>query len=73
MAQTDFGTAVKKALVDKHMTQRALAASLGINREYLSHIVTGRKPGKKYRAAIIIALELEGFDQEDISSARRAS
>ncbi|MCD7948281.1 MAG: helix-turn-helix domain-containing protein [Oscillospiraceae bacterium] len=70
---SDFGAAVKKALIDKRMRQIDLAELVGIPPAYMSHIITGRKSGAKYRPAIIRALDLEEFGSEDKPPSSRAS
>lgn len=56
---TKFGLAVKKRLWERGMTQKALAAAVGVNRDYLSQILYGLKPGKKYKGKIAALLEIE--------------
>ena len=56
---TPFGVAVKKALIDKGMTQDMLASMLRTDKRYLSDILYGRKSGKKYKASIVSILGID--------------
>lgn len=56
---TPFGREIKKALVDKEMTQRQLAAEIGVAPAYINHIIFGERPGAKYKQQIITALGLK--------------
>lgn len=47
---------VKKELIDLGMTQRELAQEIGMNENYLTDMLNGRKPGDKYWAQIEYAL-----------------
>lgn len=47
-----FGVEVKKRLIELDMTQRELAKKIGVNENYLTDILRGRRSGKKYQAAI---------------------
>lgn len=49
---TPFGLAIKKRLLDKGMTQKELADSLGIKGCYLTEILYGIRAGWKYREQI---------------------
>lgn len=49
---TPLGKAIKKRLIDLDMTQVELAALLGVNKNYVTRIMTGERSGKKYRKAI---------------------
>lgn len=51
-----FGKEIKIRLIELNMTQRTLADKVGVNENYLTDIVNGRRSGKKYRAAIIAVL-----------------
>lgn len=53
-----FGISVKKRLVEMNMTQRELAKEIGINENYLTDVLKGRRSGKKYREAIIKRLNI---------------
>lgn len=55
---TPFGRNIKKALVDMGMTQRQLAAEIGVAPTYISNIIYGERPGDKYRQKIISVLGL---------------
>lgn len=56
---TPFGVAIKKALIDKGMTQVELAEAVGADAKYINLIIHGERSGKKYRDGIIKILELE--------------
>ena len=56
---TLFGRLVSKALIDRDMTRRALAAAVGISPQYLSYILNGTRSGKRYIEAIARVLELD--------------
>lgn len=56
---TPFGAEVKKALVDKCMTQTELAANVGASPKYINLIIYGERSGEKYIPAIIALLELD--------------
>lgn len=60
---TPFGKAIKKALVDKEMTQVELAERLGMSPKYLNLIMIGDRSGEKYRNAISILLDLEEYEE----------
>lgn len=54
-----FGKQIKKKLIDKNMTQRELAAKLGMQYKYLNYIIQGDKTGTKYEPAICKLLGIE--------------
>ena len=56
---TPVGRRVSKALIDRDMTRRALAAAVGISPQYLSYILNGTRSGKRYIEAIARVLELD--------------
>lgn len=56
---TPLGKKIKKRLVDLDMTQRDLAALLGVNAPYITKILTGARTGAKYRKQIA---EILGID-----------
>lgn len=56
---TPFGAEIKKALVDKRMTQRELAGELGIAPCYLNFILHGERPADKYLPNIIAVLGID--------------
>lgn len=56
---TPIGRLVSKALIDRDMTRRALAAAVGISPQYLSYILNGTRSGKRYIEAIARVLELD--------------
>lgn len=56
-----FGREVKKRLVELNLTQRELAKLIGVNENYLTDILRGRRSGKKYREAISRVLDLDVF------------
>lgn len=49
---------IKKALVDREMTQRQLARMVGMNENYLTDVLNGRKAGTKYLNEIEEILEI---------------
>ncbi len=55
---TPMGVKIKKALIDKGMTQVQLADQLGVNPRYINHIIHGERSGRKYMNEIIRILEL---------------
>lgn len=57
---TPLGKEIKKRLIDMGMTQKELAAMLGVKRAYISRIMYGNRTGKKYRKAIA---EILGIDE----------
>ncbi|HHW39119.1 MAG TPA: helix-turn-helix transcriptional regulator [Bacillales bacterium] len=56
-----FGVRVKKRLIELNMTQRQLAKNIGVNENYLTDILNGRRSGKKYidRLTKTLALDIE--------------
>lgn len=56
---TPFGAEIKKALVDKRMTQRDLARELGIAPCYLGFILHGERPAERYLPDIIAILGID--------------
>ena len=61
---SDFGKQIKIKLVELNMTQRALAKKVGVNENYLTDIVNGRRSGRTYRAAIMATLSIETNESE---------
>lgn len=57
---TVFGKEIKKALIDKDMTQRELAREINVNENYLTDIINGRRSGAKYKNKIIETLFSKG-------------
>lgn len=57
----DFGAEVKKALIDKRMTQVDLSREIGISPQHLQAIIYNRRPGACYRGKIIDILKLEEY------------
>lgn len=49
----NFALYVRKRLLELNMTQRQLARDIGMNENYLTDILNGRRSGKKYREAIV--------------------
>lgn len=49
---TPWGKLMKKRLIDLEMSQVELAALLGVNKNYITRIMTGERAGTKYRKAI---------------------
>lgn len=58
MADKRFGKEVKKALVDRDMTQLELARLLGCHHRYLGLIVNGQRGPGKYEQRIRSILDL---------------
>lgn len=56
---TPLGKKIKKRLVDLDMTQRELAALLGINPVYITKIMNGSRTGAKYRKQIAKILKFD--------------
>jgi DNA-binding XRE family transcriptional regulator len=56
-----FGMEVKKRLVELNMTQRELAKKIGVNENYLTDTLRGRRSGKKYQAAIKFVLGISSI------------
>ena len=50
---------IKKRLIELNMTQRELANKIGMNENYLTDILNGRRSGKKYMDDITKTLGLE--------------
>ncbi|EQE55303.1 helix-turn-helix family protein [Clostridioides difficile F480] len=46
------------------MTQRELAKKIGVNENYLSAILNGRRTGKKYKSSIYQLLNIE-YSEDD--------
>lgn len=59
-----FGVRVKKRLIELNMTQRQLAGEIGVNENYLTDILQGRRSGTKYRDAINQRLNLQTEKKE---------
>ena len=55
---SEFGKAIKKALIEKPMMATELADMLGIKPQYLNSIIHGKKSGQKYKNKIIKLLDL---------------
>lgn len=62
---TRFGVAVKKALLDKQISQKEFCRVYKIPENRLSEILYGDRPGKRYREKIAEILEI---DQDLIAS-----
>ena len=59
-----LGVQVKQKLIELNMTQRELAKKIGVNENYLSAILNGRRPGKKYKSSIYQLLNIE-YSEDD--------
>lgn len=59
-----LGIQVKQRLIELNMTQRELAKKIGVNENYLSAILNGRRAGKKYKSSIYQLLNIE-YSEED--------
>lgn len=55
---TPLGIIIKKALVDKQMTQKKLGELLGISPKYINLIIHGERSGEKYIEQICAILEI---------------
>lgn len=60
---SEFGKQIKIRLIELNMTQRALAKKVGVNENYLTDIVNGRRSGRKYKAAIMGVLYKENTER----------
>lgn len=62
---TPLGVAIKKALVERNMTQVQLAERLHVSSKYISLILYGERSGEKYisKIATILDIELERFQK----------
>lgn len=56
---SDYAKQVKKRLVDLDMTQVQLAAEIGISKQYLTTILSGRRSGKTYLNKINAVLQID--------------
>ena len=56
---TPFGMTVKKALIEKRMTQVQLAEEIGTTKKYLNLILYGERSGDKYLDSIVKILDLD--------------
>lgn len=63
---TPFGADVKKALIDKRMSQVELAGLLGVKKQYITALLAGRTAGTKYIPRIC---EILGLDEKDYPKA----
>lgn len=59
MEDIRFAKKVKKALVDRDMSQKELALAIGTSHKYLNHILNLRKPPGKYEESIRSILGLK--------------
>lgn len=66
---TPFGKLVVKALVDRDMEKRRLAAEVGVTPQYLSYILNGTRSGEKYIPAIVAALALDPEKVDKLTAA----
>jgi len=55
---TPFGVEVRKALIDKRMTQKELADKLGITQRYVDYILSGERKAEKYVLEMAKILEI---------------
>lgn len=53
---TSFGLAVKRALLERQMTQKRFCEMEGIPVNRFTEILYGVRPGKRYRNRIVVAL-----------------
>lgn len=54
----------QRKLIELNMTQRELAKKIGVNENYLSAILNGRRTGKKYKSSIYQLLNIE-YSEDD--------
>lgn len=71
---TPFGKTVVKALADRDMSKRDLAAEIGVSPQYLSYILNGTRSGDKYVTAIVttLGIEREAHPGRQTEAAKRA-
>lgn len=60
-----FGVQVKKALIDRKMTQKDLAKQLGVSKQYLWQLLYDFRPNSKYKDVIIEKLNLNDAYQNN--------
>jgi transcriptional regulator with XRE-family HTH domain len=60
------GIKIKKRLVELNMTQRELAKAIGMNENYLTDVLNGRRSGKKYMDSIMETLGLKEKEYESL-------
>lgn len=58
-SETDFSIKVKKRLIDKRMTQKQLAAILGVTSGYVSQTIYGKKNDEALRNRIREILDIK--------------
>lgn len=56
---TPFGVAVKKSLLERHMTQKEFCEKEGIPVNRFTEILYGLRPGKRYRLRIARRLGID--------------
>lgn len=56
---TPYGVKVKKRLAERNMTLGELALAVGANENYLTQVIHGYKPGKKYIEPICAILDIK--------------
>jgi len=56
---TPFGIAVKKRLLDKGISQTQLESMVGAPHNFLTAVLRGKRPGKKYIPLIATILEMD--------------
>lgn len=55
---TPLGREIKYKLIDRGMTQRELAAALGITPQYITKILSGQRSGERYILKICTILDI---------------
>lgn len=55
---TPLGREIKHKLIDRGMTQRQLAAALGIAPQYITKILSGQRSGERYILKICTMLDI---------------
>lgn len=61
---TEFGLAVKKALLDKQITQKEFCNRQGIPVNRFTEILYGLRPGLRYRQQIADALKISVVNEQ---------
>jgi len=60
---TPIGLEIKKRLLDKGLKNHELAKMIGVEKSYISHIITGNKYGSKHipKIAEILGIDLAKY------------
>lgn len=62
---TPYGRSVKKALIDREVSQAEIERRLGMPKRYLALILHGERSGEKYRAQLSRELGLPEPEREE--------